>query len=773
MKLGTAHPGAAGGVPDTLSPSLGSPARALLHELLRSSLLLYEDWQALPAPLREELGALADRDSLLDRLVEQNLLTAYQADRVRAGTLHGMVLGNYRVLDRLGAGGMGIVFKAEHLHLRRAVAIKVLALADAENPLLLTRFFSEMRAVARLQHPNIITALDTGQVASNDPHQPVLHYYVMEYVPGKNLEDLVLDDGPLPVPRACELAYQVASALAEAHKHGLVHRDIKPSNIMVTPEGQAKLLDFGLIRDISNRHTVPGVLLGTVGFMAPEQVRDASAVDIRADIYSLGCTLFWCLTGQEPFPARGSSREEVVRRQAQEPLSVRAVRADVPPELEQVVARMMAANPDQRYLTPQAVLRALLPFLRPEAEDRSRPAGLAAGVNQPVDTGRSPAPPVLPGGEAAAARAHRILIVDDEAGIRRFCRQFIERENYECEEATDGKQALAAVEARRFDLVLLDINMPGMSGVEVLQALRRNASWPHLKVIMLSGRTPPDELAQILLDGADDFLTKPFSLTELRARVKTALRLKDAQERSDLLNRHLLAVNAELERSLTARDSDLVHVRNALVLSLAKLVEHRTGQKSARLLRLQRYCRSLAEGAAALPIFAGQIDERFIQLLESCAPLHDIGNVGLPDHILYKPGKLTPEEFMVMQAHTVIGAETLLKVARRHGAAVAFLQMAVDIARHHHERYDGSGYPDRLAGNQIPLAARIVAIGDVYDALRSPRPHRPPLFHSAAVQVMTEVAREQFDPYLLDVFKRCAAEFERTFRELPDGVDFF
>jgi response regulator RpfG family c-di-GMP phosphodiesterase len=290
---------------------------------------------------------------------------------------------------------------------------------------------------------------------------------------------------------------------------------------------------------------------------------------------------------------------------------------------------------------------------------------------------------------------------------------------------------------------------------------------------MLSGRTSNEELDQMLLDGADDYLSKPFSLPELRARIKNALRLKDAQERSDVLNRHLLAINAELERGLTARDSDLVPVRTALVLALARLVEYRTSQRSARLLRLQRYSRFLAEGASQLPAFAGQIDEHFIQLLESCAPLHDIGNVGLPDHILFKPGKLDADEHMVMQAHTVIGAETLLKVARRHGAAVAFLQMAVDIARHHHERYDGSGYPDRLAGSQIPLAARIVAIGDVYDALRSPRPHRPPLFHSAAVQVMTGVTREQFDPFLLDVFKRCAPQFERTFQDLPDGVDFF
>ena len=176
--------------------------------------------------------------------------------------------------------------------------------------------------------------------------------------------------------------------------------------------------------------------------------------------------------------------------------------------------------------------------------------------------------------------------------------------------------------------------MPEMTGLEVLPHLREARPGPHLKIILFSGRVSPDELAQLLLAGADDFLTKPFSLVQLQARVQAALRLKDAQDRSDLLNRHLLAVNAELEQNLTARDSDLVQARNALVLALAKLVEQRDSETGAHLVRLQRYCRCLAEEAALLPSFAGQIDANFIQMLECCAPLHDIGKVGLPDHIL-------------------------------------------------------------------------------------------------------------------------------------------
>src|SRR5260370_31348900 len=228
-------------------------------------------------------------------------------------------------------------------------------------------------------------------------------------------------------------------------------------------------------------------------------------------------------------------------------------------------------------------------------------------------------------------------------------------------------------------------------------------------------------MAQLLADGADDYPTKPFSLIQLQARVQAAVRLKEAQDRSDRLNRNLLAVNAELEGNLDARDSDLVEARNALVLALAKMVEYRDFETGAHLQRLQRYCGTLTREAIKIPHFAGQVDENFIQMLECCAPLHDIGNVGLPDHIIRKPGKLTSEERLIMQTHTTIGADTLTEVARQHGFALAFLHTAIDIVRHHHERWDGTGYPDGLAGSAIPLSPPGVAIGDVYDALPARR----------------------------------------------------
>ena len=234
------------------------PAQELLAQLLDSKVVLLEDWEKLPAPARVAILDCTELSMLFSLLQEHDLLTEYQANRVEAGTTHGLVMGNYRVLDRLGAGSMGVVFRAEHFRMRRPVAIKVLPLHSEHASQSLSRFLTEMRAVAQLQHPNIVAAIDAGEHFGTGLDSPVLHYFVMEYVPGQDLEKYVEFKGRLPIAQACDFASQIASALAEAHKHNLVHRDIKPSNVLITPEGQAKLLDFGLARQFGNRQTEPG-----------------------------------------------------------------------------------------------------------------------------------------------------------------------------------------------------------------------------------------------------------------------------------------------------------------------------------------------------------------------------------------------------------------------------------------------------------------------------------------------------------------------------------
>jgi putative two-component system response regulator len=359
-------------------------------------------------------------------------------------------------------------------------------------------------------------------------------------------------------------------------------------------------------------------------------------------------------------------------------------------------------------------------------------------------------------------------VVDDQPDIRRVCTLALAGEAARCDEAGTGPDAVEKLTAHDYDLVLLDVDLPGLSGEQVLRTLRRAPRDPFVKVIMLSGRTSGDDLSRLLSIGADDFLTKPFSLVQLRARAKAAIKLKEAQTRSETLARHLTTVNGELERNLSSKDGELLHARGAMVLALAKLVEQRSAETGAHLIRLQKYCRVLAAAAAATPAYSARIDATFVQAVEDAAPLHDIGKTAVPDYILNKPGRLDPVERLLMESHTTIGADTLEEVSRRYKFAVGFLQMAIDIARHHHERWDGTGYPDRRAGEDIPLAARLVAVCDVYDALRSRRVYKPPLSHNMAVMTMAEASPGHFDPGLLAVFQSVAAQFDAIHRETAD-----
>lgn len=225
----------------------------------------------------------------------------------------------------------------------------------------------------------------------------------------------------------------------------------------------------------------------------------------------------------------------------------------------------------------------------------------------------------------------------------------------------------------------------------------------------------------------------------------------------------------QVTHAISRKKADQVHSRRALVMTLTQLVACRSRETGLHLLRLQQYSCCLARAAANFGVFANQVDECFIEMLSCCAPLHDIGKFAIPDYIFLKPGKLTRHERFLMQAHTTIGAAMLTDLARKHGFTRPFLRMAIDTIRHHHERYDGTGYPDQLAGNEIPLAARIVAIGDVYDALRSRRVYKPAMRHGATMRKMARSFRGHFDPDLMRVFQQCHLEFARIFRKLADA----
>ncbi len=263
----------------------------------------------------------------------------------------------YRILDVLGEGGMGVVYKAVHRVMDRVVALKVLPRRFTEHPAFVERFRQETQAIARLSHPHIALAHDAEQAGD-------LHFLVMEYIPGSSLDRVVSQRGPLPVAEACEHVRQAALGLQHAFERGLVHRDVKPQNLMLTPVGQIKVLDFGLAhlaRESGEGDRSDGLFAGTPDYAAPEQARDPHSADIRADVYGLGCTLYFLLTGQPPFPG-SSPLQKLLAHQDRPPSPVSQFRTDVPTPLLALLERMLAKEPSQRPATPAEVAHALAPF---------------------------------------------------------------------------------------------------------------------------------------------------------------------------------------------------------------------------------------------------------------------------------------------------------------------------------------------------------------------------------------------------------------------------
>jgi response regulator RpfG family c-di-GMP phosphodiesterase len=729
---------------------LPDPARTFLDQLTGLSLL---DPGLVDHFLRERSERLADfttDERIGQALVHAGLLTPYQLERVLAGDGRGLVFGNYRVLEGLGSGGMGVVFRAEHRLMRRRVAVKVLPVDEDCPAAVRQRFYGEMRLLAELNHPNIVLAFDAGEIEPSGRDMPGHIYLVMEVVDGGDLERLVVKNGRCDVGRGCDFVRQAAGGLQVAHDRHLIHRDIKPSNLLLTAAGQVKVVDFGLARQFCSRLTDPRALLGSVEFMAPEQSHDPSAVGKEADIYGLGATLFWLLTGQAPYPFNPSVSAALRALQQDEPRRLRDLRPDVPEELDALVARLLDRNPARRPLLPVAVAHALTPFVLP-------PAGVVRAAtleDRPQRDGR-------PG-------VRRALVVEADEADRRAYRKTLEGVGCACVEAADGTAALAEAEARPFELVLLGAALPGADGPELCRQLRERSSSMHLKVILVAGRGDAGDWAGALAGGADDFAVKPVELRVLAAKVEHALRLKASQDRATELAEQFLAANRQLQQSLDARGGDVREAHNAILFTMAKMAESRDGETPGHLRRLQSYTRVLAAEAARVPPWAGLVDDRFLAQLERCVPLHDIGKIGLPDDILLKPASLSAAERSLVETHPLIGDRILDALGREHGAALDFLGMARGIVRHHHERFDGRGYPDGLAGDAIPAAARLTAVADVYDALRRERLHKPAMSHAEAVHVLLHRSEGQFDPTLLVALEACHERIERTYREIGD-----
>ncbi len=351
-----------------------------------------------------------------------------------------------------------------------------------------------------------------------------------------------------------------------------------------------------------------------------------------------------------------------------------------------------------------------------------------------------------------------ILIVDDVPENLSVLGELLQP-TYRVRAANSGARALQIANSPPPpDLILLDVMMPGMDGYQVLRELRDNATTRDIPVIFVTAMDGTDDEEKGLDLGAVDYITKPIRPAIVLARVRAQLELKRAR---DILSDH----NAYLEQEVARRMAENQLIQEVSIHALAHLAETRDPETGNHLRRTQEYVRTLARSLKHHPRFSHYLDERTIGQLAQSAPLHDIGKVGIPDHILLKPGKLTPDEWAIMKTHAEIGAEAIAQAIADSARPVEFLQIAQEIARGHHEKWDGSGYPRGLAGDGIPISARLMALADVFDALICARVYKPPMPYEEAYSIIVSGSGTHFDPDVVDAFIR---EFD-TFKRIADN----
>lgn len=370
-----------------------------------------------------------------------------------------------------------------------------------------------------------------------------------------------------------------------------------------------------------------------------------------------------------------------------------------------------------------------------------------------------------------------ILIVDDQPENLLILEDLL-MTDYQVQVANRGQTALDYLESGgRADLILLDVLMPDMDGFETCRRLKENPVWRDIPVLFLTSLSDADDESHGLSLGAEDFIHKPISPPVVLARVRTQLKLAQARHLIRDRNAELEYLVAERTRELLSKSQELIHRKQEIIAAQAatitafcSLAETRDNETGNHIRRTQNYVRELALELRHHPRFANRLNDDLIDLLYRSAPLHDVGKVGIPDAILHKPGKLTTEEWEVMKLHCKLGRDAIAMAEEALASHEdSFLRYAREIAYGHHERWDGSGYPEGLSGEAIPLSARLMAVADVYDALITKRVYKPAFSHEMAIEIMARERGKHFDPDIIDVVLTDPERFEDVARRFADS----
>lgn len=488
----------------------------LTGALFRGGLLTSAELEATMAQLQGQ-GKSGSADELVNCLHEKKVLTAYQISAMRAGRFDDLIFGNYVVLDRLGAGGMGTVYKARHRRMKRVVAIKVLPRDKMRSAALVARFQREVETIAQLSHPNIVIAYDADECDAGP-------FLVMEYVPGYDLEQLVQNKGPLSMALGVDHVLQVARAMEYAHSQGIVHRDIKPANMLRNAAGTVKVTDLGLARLLSafernaeNRSglTLDGVISGTVDFMSPEQAFSTRLADHRSDIYSLGCSLFYLLTGQATYGGE-TIMEKLLAHREQPVRSLRACLPGVPAELDRIFERMTAKQAAHRYQSMTDVIVDLEACALPQGASESAAPGEAAPAESSPTSWQS-------GTSLTLTDLSVLLVEPSRLQSRVIGGQLQDLDIRRVQTVSAGQSALDAMLATRPDLVISSMHLPDMTGAELVQSMRRNPNLRDIAFVLISSETDYDYLEPVRQAGTAAILPKPFDRDGLKRALTAAV----------------------------------------------------------------------------------------------------------------------------------------------------------------------------------------------------------------------------------------------------------